>query len=437
MFAFIGRAGAHFPAMGLCPLIRPWRWLGAVAAVLMLSQGRVAAEASPPGDFGKDVELAPFVVNGKSLSVSIHARTKEDRRYAEKFAEEVVEIAYETVGHSTGNGLVIVGAKGEPHPIFVIRKFLAMSRAGQLDPSLAVPADEADRLLRKLQGKMHLEEDPQHPSGITFETLLPALPLPLEGVAAVLYQLAWNEGFDDTRIDQRLKTLTRADLGRDEFRRYQWVFYVPTESVISTVFKDVLARTMKAQKMGIVKRAAIRSAVFVFNPVVKKGFDAMRKGFLFMTILRAEGTYSNEDIEELTKMYVRELMPDLKPGSGNERRRALAAIEKQKIANAEYAKDPFLKPARLDGFDPATYAVFEGEYTAKPPEATHRFKREGGSFWWSYKNQKPQPFFPAGNRLLVSENGTMTIEFLVDDKGAVTGVEERWVRRRQTIARKF
>jgi hypothetical protein len=60
----------------------------------------------------------------------------------------------------------------------------------------------------------------------------------------------------------------------------------------------------------------------------------------------------------------------------------------------------------------------------------------GDSFQWTYKDQKPKVFYPAGDRLLVNEDGSMTIRFVTDDKGVVTGVEERWVRRRQTIARK-
>ena len=53
------------------------------------------------------------MVQGKSLAIDIHARTKSDRRYAEKFADEVVEVAYETLeGDSTGKGLVIVGREG-------------------------------------------------------------------------------------------------------------------------------------------------------------------------------------------------------------------------------------------------------------------------------------------------------------------------------------
>jgi hypothetical protein len=435
MLFFANRSRVSLSCLRPAAFVRCGWWLGAAVAILTVTGAAIAAEQAD-GDFGKDIQLAPFVVNGKSLSISIHARTKADRRYAENFAEDVVEIAYETLGHSTGRGLVIVGAKGEPHPVVVFRKFQAMVRAGQIDPSLTESAGRLDTMLKKLEEKLKIDEDPGKPTGITFDTFMPALPLPLEGVASKLYQLAWSEGFDDARIEQKLKTLTRADLSRDGLNRYDWVFYVPPQSVMSAVFKDMLNKGMKAQKMGLFKRAAVRSAVFVFNPAVRKGFDAVRKGMLFMTILRAEGAYNEGDIDALVRVYVRELMPDLKPGSGNERRRALAAIEKQKIENAEYAKDPFVKPARLATADPAAYAAFEGEYTAKPPETTHRFKREGDSFQWNYKNGKPQLFFPAGDRLLVNEDGSMTIRFLVDATGTVTGVEERWVRRRQTVARK-
>ena len=412
------------------------RWFGAgVAAILCLIGEGIAAEPMAD-DFGKDVQLAPFVVNGKPLSVSIHARTKSDRRYAEKFADEVVQVGYETLGHSTGKGLIIVGAKGEPHPILIIRKFLAMAKAGQLDPSLSGSGGELDAVLNKIKEKMKMDGNESEKMGITFETFLPAVPLPLEGVASKLYQLAWAEGFDDVRVEQKLKALTRADLSRNELSRYDWVFYLPPYAATTAVFKEMLNKTMAAQKMGVFKRATIRSAVFVFSPVVKKAIESMRKGMLYMTILRAESGYDEGEIDAFVRVYVRELMPDLKPGSGDEHRRALAAIEQQKLANIEYAKDPFVKPERLATPSPTAYALFEGEYTLKPPETTHRFKHEGDSFQWIYKDHKPRLFYPAGERLLVSEDGTMTIQFQIDATGAVTGVEERWVRRRQTVARK-
>lgn len=387
-------------------------------------------------DFGKDIQLAPFVVKGAPLSISIHARTKSDRRYAEKFAEEVVEVAYETLDGSTGKGLVIVGAEGEPHPIAIMQKFLALAQAGQLDPSLTGSSGDVDATLKLVRAKMKMDNNPDLPPGMTFDTFVRAIPLPLEGAAAQLYQMAWAEGFDDARVEQRLRTVTRDDLKSDKLSRYDWVFYLPPQSVMSEVFKDVLNKTMKAQKMGVFKRAAVRTAVFTFSPVVKKAFEGIRKGMLYMTILRGKSGYNEGDIDALVRAYIREIMPDLKPGSNNEHGRVLAAVAKQKLANAEYAKDPFVKPARLDTFDPAAYAPFEGEYTRKPPETTHRFKIEGESFQWIYKDGKPRIFYPAGDRLLVSEDGSMTLGFLLDETGAVTGAEERWVRRRQTIPRK-
>lgn len=405
-------------------------------AVILGSRAFAAEPAADGGEFGKDIQLAPFVVNGSPISVSIHARTKGDRRYAEKFADEVIEVAYETLEDSTGKGLVIVGAKGEPHPIVVMRKFQAMAQTGQLDPSMAEAVAEVDARLKKLKGTLALDEGPSQQMGVTFETFMPALPVPLVGAVSKLYQLAWAEKFDDARVEKMMKSLRRGDLDRDELGRYDWVFYLPPHAATGPVLKEVMDKGMKSAKLGLFKRAAIRGAVFAFKPVINKAVEGGRKGMLFRSVLDAGKKYSDEDNEFLTRAYVREVMPDLKPGSGDERRRALAAIEKQKLANAEYAKDPFVKPERLVAYDAAAYDDYLGEYTLEPPQATHWFKREGDSFQWNYKADKPRVFYPAGERLLVNDNGTMTIRFVVDESGAVTGVEERWVRRRQTIPRK-
>ena len=438
MFAFADRSCVSPFLLRPVVFTRGWRWLGAAAAGLVLVGAGITAEPAGQagGEFGKDIQLAPFVVKGKPLTVSIHARTKGDRRYAEKFADEVIEIAYETLEDSTGKGLIIVGAKGEPHPILIFRKFVALAQAGQLDPSLAEAAAELDDRMQKLNAKFKMDDETNNKTGINFDTFLPALPLPLEGVASRLYQLTWAEGFDPTRVEKMMKSLTRADLVRDDLSRYDWVFYLPPHSATSGVMKEILDKGMKAEKMGLFKRAAIRSAVFAFSPLIKKAVEGMRKGMLFSAILRAGSKWDEGDIDALTQAYTKELMPDLKPGSGDEKRRALAAIEKQKIANAEYAKDPFVKPERLAAFDPAAYAACEGEFTDKPPETTHWFKREGDAFQWNYRDHKPRVFYPAGDRLLVNDDGSMTIRFLVDDEGTVTGVEERWVRRRKTVTRK-
>src|SRR5687768_16475871 len=151
--------------------VRAGQWIGAGAAVVLTSVGMATEPAettgSSDGAFGKDIQLAPFVVKGKPLSISIHARTKGDRRYAEKFADEVVEIAYETLGDSTGRGLVIVGREGEPHPIHFFRKFLEMARAGELDSSLKEAVEQLAASLAKVNEKFKIDGEDSARMGIT------------------------------------------------------------------------------------------------------------------------------------------------------------------------------------------------------------------------------------------------------------------------------
>lgn len=261
-----------------------------------------------------------------------------------------------------------------------------------------------------------------------------ALPLPLEGVASKLYQLAWAEGFDANRVEQKLRSLTPAELEADQLSRFDWVFYLPPRNAFRAVMKTIVPAMLKKEKVGVFKRAAIRSAMVVFAPAIRKGVEGARKGMLFMTVFRARSHYSEDDIMELTRVYVRVLMPDFKFNDSTTHERAIAAIEAQKLANVEYAKDPFVSPPRLAVFDPESFAKFEGDY-AEQRETTHRFARSGDRFTWQYRDQAPRPFCPAGERLFVSEDGKMTTEFLIDDAGAVTGVEERWRRRRKKIIR--
>jgi hypothetical protein len=93
-----------------------------------------------------------------------------------------------------------------------------------------------------------------------------------------------------------------------------------------------------------------------------------------------------------------------------------------------------VSPQPLTTFDGEAYAAFEGDF-AEGSTTTHRFRREDDTFTWQYLDRKPSIFRPAGPRLFVSENGKMTIEFLSNENGEVTGVEERWVRLRKTVPR--
>ena len=118
----------------------------------------------------------------------------------------------------------------------------------------------------------------------------------------------------------------------------------------------------------------------------------------------------------------------------------MAAIEKQKVKNAEYAKDPFVSPARLATFDAAAYTRFAGDYGTltkgkkeKIAKPSRTLARENETWLWQYRSGKPTVLHPAGERLFVSADGKLTVEFKLDDKGAITAAEERRARYRQTF----
>lgn len=406
-----------------------------------------AVDAATAEDFGRNVQLAPFVVRGEKIAISIHARTKSDRRYATEFAEEVVKVAFETMDNkSTGAGLVIVGREGEPHPVVMMRKFLAMADAGQLQPGVAELARGLDAKLTTWKSTLNLDEKSRDAEregpNITFDQIVPALPVPLEGVAAKLYQLAWDEKFDEARLAARMSTLTIADLESSLFAKYDWVFYLPPRNAFDPVIDQIVTEVMKHEKMGLLKRAAIRSALVVFKPAIRKSVEGFRKGMLYMTVLQARSGWSKDDIKALTGAYVQVLMPDFKFNDGEEQTHAriMAAIEKQKVNNAEYAKDPFVTPMRLKEFDPAAYARFEGDYGTlesgkkdKEPKPTHTLVRANDEWRWQHRRGKGIVLYPAGERLFVTANGKMTVEFKLDEHGVVTAAEERRVRYRQTF----
>ena len=172
---------------------------------------------------------------------------------------------------------------------------------------------------------------------VTLDMVMPALPLPLEGLLSKLYQLSWAEGFDDARIEKRLRSLTVAGLESDGLSKYDWVFYLPPRNVYKDVQDDIISRAVKHEKIGLFKRAAMKSALFVASPVIRTAVEGMRKGVLFMTVLRAESGYRPDDILHLTNAYVNVLMPDFKFNGGSEHKRALEAIEAEKIKNAVYS----------------------------------------------------------------------------------------------------
>lgn len=292
-------------------------WLCLLIAI-GLPFGSVRAQ-EPAGQASKDefsslVKMAPFVVNGQPLSISVYARSRSDRRYGEQFSEEVFKVVYETVTESTGRGLVVVGAKGEPHPIFVFRKFLALARDGKLDPAVAARGPELSGMMERWRHT--LDEDKASDSGddeavdLEYDKIVTALPLPLEGVGAKLYQLAWEEGFDDAKVEERLRTLKAGDLERrDLFKHYDWAFYLPPKGAFNKVLDELIAEALKQEDVGFFSRLAVKGVLLAVKPKIRRAIEAVRQGLLFMTMVEARTAFSEEIVSKLTGTYIEACMP--------------------------------------------------------------------------------------------------------------------------------
>ena len=316
---------------------------------------RAATKPAPKDDFMPFVELAPFVVNGEKLSVYVHARTKRDRHYAEDLAEEVIKVVNEAVTKETGKGLVIIGKKGEPHPIFVFRKFLALAQEGKLDPAVAARGPELSGMLDHWKegvgegnGKgIHIESDDEE-DDIAFEKIITALPLPLEGVGAKLYQLAWAEGFDEAKVEARLKALKAGDLEGNLFARFDWVFYLAPRGALEDAIDDIIADALKKEKMGFFERAAVKGAMLFVKPMIRKAIEGLRQGVMFQTVAQARTPYTRDEVATLTGAYLEVLMPDKKDkaATGTEHERAVRAVREavQKLELAEKMPPPEDRP---------------------------------------------------------------------------------------------
>ncbi len=83
-----------------------------------------------------------------------------------------------------------------------------------------------------------------------FEKIITALPLPLEGIGAKLYQLAWAEDFDDAKVEAKLRALHAADLEGSMFAHFDWVFYLPPRNAFDDVLDEIIADALKEEKAG-------------------------------------------------------------------------------------------------------------------------------------------------------------------------------------------
>jgi hypothetical protein len=340
------------------PLV-PSRLTLFLVAGLLLSHARAQREAAPSkDDFSGLVKLAPFVVNGQSLKISIYARNRSDRRYGEQFAGGVATVAYEAVTENTGKGLVIIGAKGEPHPIFVFRKFVALAKDGKLDPVVAAHGPELSRMMDRWE---HAFDDNKSGQGVKasrhgkdedldfdFDKIVSALPLPLEGVGAKLYQLAWEVKFDDAKVEAVLRGLRPGDLERrDLFKPFDWVFYLPPKGAFDQVLDDLIAQALKQEDVGFFARVAVKGALLVVKPKIRRAIESLRQGMMFMTVVEARTPYTKDEVSALTDAYLEEFMPfeskrEKTPGA-NDHERAVYAV-RNRLRTIE-AKTKTVEPA--------------------------------------------------------------------------------------------
>jgi hypothetical protein len=301
-----------------------------------------AAQANPAkaqDDFMPHVQLAPFVVQGRQLTISIHARSNRDRRYAEAFAEDVAKVVYEGVTPETGKGLVIIGKKGEPHPITVFRQFLELAEAGKLDPTVAARAGELTVALDNWEDTIEhggsseggVKVNPKAENDPEFERIVTALPLPLEGIGAKLYQLAWREEFEARRVEARLCALRASDLEGNLFVRFDWVFYLPPRGAFERAINDIVADALKEEQVGFFTRTLVKGVMLTVKGEIRQTVEAMRRGIMFATVVKACTEFRGEQVSTLTKAYIDELLPEHggSRGSGPEHERAVRAVQNQ------------------------------------------------------------------------------------------------------------
>lgn len=315
------------PACGFFSRLVCWLILGASILSLRAQEAKVSKD-----EFSSLVELAPLVVGGKSLAISIYARTRSDRRYGEQFAERVTKVIHEAVTESTGKGLVIIGAKGEPHPMVVFKNFLALADAGKLDPAIAAQGQELSAMLERWQAVVRNGPPGKREQqmNLDFEKIVPALPMPLKGVGSKLYQLAWEEKFDEAKVETRMRALRPGDLERrDLFKAYDWVFFLPPKGVFDRVLDDIIRDALKKEKLGFATRMVVKSALLVVKPKIRRAVEGMRQSMMFTIILQARTTYSKEDISKLSQAYLRPQMPGDKSSGGSDHERAVEAVRTQ------------------------------------------------------------------------------------------------------------
>lgn len=384
------------------------------------------------------VELEPFVIEEEQLAVSVYARTNGDRKYAVRFAEEVLGYTFESLNEDPGYGLVIVGEKGEPHPMFVFYQFLKMSEEGLLDPELQPAVEELTETIQEWKDNANPDKKSDNGKEVykpDFDTTIRAMPFPLEGVGSKLYQIAWVEAFDEERIDMRLKNLTQEDLDSDDLSAFDWVFFLPHKGELGKLLDKSIDDYLEHKVKNFLKGIAIRSAVIAAKPWIKGLFERLRKGMFYMTLLRARTDLSKADIDRLMQRFIKALEFKDREDGQSKREYVAQELRHQIEENLWFNENPFDPSQPLEKFDPADYEHFEGKYKLGE-ERTYKFRYHDGKFLWQYRKRSSRHFFPIDKNRFLTGRGDMILEFLFDEDGEVIGAMERWKNRRRMLERK-
>lgn len=317
---------------------------GVLVACPVVQGVQAAGVPSTREDFSSRVQLAPFVVNGRSLAISIHARSQSDRRYGEQFTEGVARTVYEAVTEATGKGLVIVGAKGEPHPIVIFRQFVALAKSGKLDPAVAGRSVELSQMMERWVDTAydHRSTSPDRAEkadfSFEFDQISTALPLPLVGPGSKLYQIAWAQNFDEAKIEAKLCDLRPSDLEQpDLLGAFDWAFYLPPKGSLDRVIDAIIAQAVRAENISFFERLAVKSALAVVRPKVRRAIEVVRQSMLFMTVVEARTRYTKAEVSALTAAYVRALLSEEATETLSEPERATRAVREQLRLNREEA----------------------------------------------------------------------------------------------------
>jgi hypothetical protein len=193
---------------------------------------------------------------------------------------------------------------------------------------------------KEAEGKRDAED-----MGLDFEQIFTALPLPLAGVGAKLYQLAWEEKFDEARVEAKLRALQPGDLEqRDRFKSFEWVFYLPPKGAFDRVLDDIIAAALKQEDIGVMGRVAVKGALLVMKPKIRRVIETMRQALMFMTVVHAQTPYGEEEVSALTGAYMVVLMP-----FGSEGKKTPGRTEHERAVNAvrEQVRENAAKPRSL------------------------------------------------------------------------------------------